>query len=62
MISTFFSFFLFIATTAAHGNSWTRGRIEATAAGPHHSHSKCQIQVTSVTYATACSTAAVGDP
>ena len=32
-------FFLFRATPVAHGNSWTRGRTGAAAAGIHRSHS-----------------------
>ena len=40
-LSTFFRifFFLFRATPVAYGSSQGRGRIRATAAGPHHSHS-----------------------
>ena len=44
---------LFRTTLAAYGGSQARGSVRATAAGLHHSHSKCQIQATSVTYTTA---------
>ena len=37
----------------AYGSSQARGRIGTTAAGLHHSHSKCQIQAASATYTTA---------
>ena len=37
----------------AYGSSQARGRIETTAAGLYHSHSKCQIRAASATYTTA---------
>ena len=45
-----YTLFLF---TAAPGNSQARGRIRATAAGLHHSHSNSGIQATAATYTTA---------
>ena len=57
-IIVFFSLFgfvllLFRATPMAYGSSQTRGRIGATAASLHHSHSNGGIQAASVTYTTA---------
>ena len=48
----FFFFCLFRATPVAYGGSQARGQIGATAASPHHSHSKGQIQATSSNYTT----------
>ena len=41
----FFPFFLFRAAPAAHGGSQARGRIEATAASLHHTHSKARLEL-----------------
>ena len=41
----FFFFCLFRAAPMAHGGSQTRGRIRATVAGLHHSHSKARSQL-----------------
>ena len=37
-------FFLFLATLAAYGRSWARGRIGAVAAGLCHSHSNARTE------------------
>ena len=43
-IVLFFYFLLFRAAPVAYGSSQARGRIGATAAGPHHSHSNAGSQ------------------
>ena len=55
-------FLLFRATPVAYGGSQARGRIGATAAGLHHSHSYSQIWATSVTYITAQGNARILNP
>ena len=54
----FFFFFLFMATPAAYGNSQAKSLIGVAAASLCH-RQQCQIQVTSVTYISACSSAQI---
>ena len=54
MFNFFFIILLFRATPAAHGGSQARGRIRATAASLHHSHSQQhRIRAASATHTTA---------
>ena len=48
-----FFFFLFRAVLVAYASSQARGRVQAAAAGLHHSHSNEGIQAASPTYTTA---------